>query len=76
MEIEVGPLEGMMVASERVGEEGVGVGCSDGVEGGEGGEEEEGEEGTKRKTPRKVVVRPRRKVRNLGKGGFMIQYDV
>lgn len=30
---------------------------------GEGGEE--GEDGTSRKTPRKVVVRPRRKVRKL-----------
>lgn len=60
----------MMVASEKVGEEGVGVEfCwwSVGVEGWEEGEEEEeeGEEGTRRKTPRKVVVRPRRKVRNL-----------
>lgn len=61
-------LEGMMVASERVGEEGVGVDCCwlVGVEGGEDEVEEEGYEGTRRNTPRKVVVRPRRKVRNLG----------
>ena len=53
----------MTVASLRAGE----LGTSGGVGGEEGegvGEGVEGE-GTRRKTPRKVVVRPRRKVRKL-----------
>lgn len=56
----------MTVASDSAGEEGSdGEGGEDGegvVEGvGEGG-------GTRRKTPRKVVVRPRRKVKKLVEG--------